>query len=142
MLTRSSLYILLVLLVAFTMTGCSHQQIRLGIVRHVPYYFQNNSLFGENKKLMEEKNEFILATGMIDTTDETPPIIVALICINRQTMQLNLVSRKKENNEFVTEYAGNGYTLLLSSLTDQWQLIISHGNVSSTYRVFGRTGYY
>ncbi len=86
---------------------------------------------------MEEKNEFILATGVIDTTDETPPIIVALICINRQTVQLNIVGSRKENNEFITEYAGNGYTLLLSS----GQFVIRHEKLSSTYQVFRQDGY-
>ncbi|MES2332792.1 MAG: hypothetical protein V4539_24500 [Bacteroidota bacterium] len=138
-------------MVLLTVSACTHHPIPLGIVRHVPIYFHNSMLFGENIKLMEEKNEFIVATGMIDTTDEYPPVKVAFISIDKQLMQLNFMETTKNGDEITNAYYANGFTLLVSftmeekedqkNIYEKAHLRIGNKDKHSEYIVFGKTGY-
>lgn len=144
---RYILFGLILLMVA----ACSRHPIPLGIVRHLPVYFHNSMLFGESTKLMEEKNEFLVATGSIDTTDEYPPIKVAFVSIDNRLMQFSYIESTKNGDETSNAYFANGYTLLVSYTIHKEEgdkytyenvhIRIGNKNRHSEYKVFGMRGY-
>jgi hypothetical protein len=108
-------------------------------------------LFGENIKSMEEKNAFIVATGLIDTTDEHPPVKVAFVCINNRLMELTFIEGTRNGDKITDAYYSNGFTLLVSttlskendpkSTYEKAHIRIGNKNGHSEYAVFGRPGY-
>ncbi len=132
-------------------TSCNNNSIPLGIVRNIPVYFKNNMLFGENIKTMEEKNAFIVATGLIDTTDEHPPIRVAFVSIDNRLLELTFIEGTRNGDKITDAYYSNGFTLLVSTVAgkaddpksryEKAHIRIGNKNGHSEYDVFGRPGY-
>lgn len=145
----ASVSVMLVISLAFL--SCSAKRVPLGIVRNIPVYFQNNLLFGEDTKSMEETNAFILATGKIDTTDEHPPMEVAFVSFDNKLMQLNLTENTRKGEKISRTYTANGLTLVLTYTLYQEgafnaSLINAHIAASykdrhSYYSVFIKKGY-
>ena len=152
--TKSSFLILLLTIGICIISSCSSHEIVLDKVSYIPYdyeYFHSNLHFGKEIKSMELKNEFILITGNIDTTSETPPLKMAFISINNKTIQLNFIKENIKSNQFSQEYAGNGYELFFRfpinlegdhSKFSISHLIIKHGKLKSEYDVFCESGYH
>ena len=138
-------------LILLEVSACSHRSIPLGIIRHIPVYFQNNMLFGENIKSMEERNAFIAATGLIDTTDEHPPVKVAYVSIDNRLIEFNFIEGHRNGDKITDTYYANGFTLSVSTLLSKEEdpkrryekahIRIGNKNGHSEYEVFGRPGY-
>ncbi|MES2371254.1 MAG: hypothetical protein V4557_01660 [Bacteroidota bacterium] len=132
--------------------SCSEKRVSLGIVRNIPVYFQNNLLFGERIKSMQEKNAFILATGQIDTTDEHPPTEVAFVSFDSKLIQLNLMEKTTTSEKVSKTYIGAGLTLLLTytihydgnfrASLQNAHIAVSYKNLHSDYAVFIKKGYF
>lgn len=127
-----------------SMNACKQHSIQLGIVRHTPVYMHNDKLYGENIKSMEEVNAFILATGAIDTTDEHPPVRIALISVNKKLLELHLSTDQRNG---LPVYEGDGYTLSFTDIkakddsSSEASFVISNKEKTSTYHVYGKRGY-
>lgn len=126
------------LLVAVSFFSCE-KAVKLNILRHLPHYFTNRALYGENEKAMQEKNAFILATGFIDTTDEIPPTEIALVSVNNRTIQLPLGYRIRNNDGVTEEYAAREFRIRLKMPSGS--LLVSDGKKKSAYTVFYHKGY-
>ncbi len=144
--------ILILLIGSIVFYACARPKPVLEIVRNTPNYFTNYRLFGVDPKLMNEKNEFILETGMIDTTTEHRPVNTAMICIGHKTTQLTLTDFKKAGDETFITYDGDGYTLILSFTNHQPQdnpygyekahISIRNGGSKTEYEVYSKAGYF
>lgn len=78
-------------------------------------------IFGHTLKAIEEENEILLQTGVIDTTDESPPIKTAIVHINNREVLLTFVKSEPMSTEANEIYKGNGYTLTLKYVEKQSQ---------------------
>jgi len=140
--------IFIILLISF---ACNHDKIILEKVSFLPDYFSSSKHFGKDIKSIDELNEFILVTGKIDTTSETPPLKLAIISVDNTKIFMHL-DKTTSNNEEVREiYSGNGYALSLiyrekkessHGLIYEGHLIIEHNSVKTEYNVVGTPGYY
>ncbi|MEO8173138.1 MAG: hypothetical protein ABI581_08650 [Sediminibacterium sp.] len=100
---------------------------------------------------MEEKNEFIVAVGTIDTTDEHPSVAVAFVSIDNQLIQLEFIEKTKTGDKTSVAYFGNGFTLLITYPIPQEidrTIIFKNAHVTiskkkrrSEYEVFSKQGY-
>jgi hypothetical protein len=140
----------IILLAGLLFCACKRRDIVLDITWHMPGYMENTGLFGEDIKAMEERNAFLLETGKIDTTDEHPPVKVALVSINKKMIQLYFVETFNKGKETVDAYYGAGYTMLLTyyktgTTTDnqyaKTHLTIRKGELRSEYTLFRKKGY-
>lgn len=59
-------------------------------------------------------NEILLPTGVLDTTDEQPPIKVAAINIKSKEVILKFVKSFKSNGETKEIYSTEGYHMVLT----------------------------
>jgi hypothetical protein len=141
---------LTVLLFVLTMSSCNNQKIVLDRVNFLPDYFTGTYHFGRDIKSIEEQNEYLLVTGKIDTTSETPPIKQGVIAIDKKKIYLDLIKSISINDMTFEEYSGNGYTLKLtykknnSELSSEGfpgTLTVRHGNFSSEYKIVGESGF-
>lgn len=140
-----------VLVICLAFSSCLRKHIPLGIIRNIPVYFKNNMLYGENIKSMEEKNAFIVATGLIDTTDEHPPVKVAYMSIDKRLMELTFIESIRNEDKITDAYFANGFTLLISTTIskendpgtryEKAHIRIGNKNGHSEYTVFGKQGY-
>jgi hypothetical protein len=71
-------------------------------------------VFADNSDAIDERNEIILQTGVIDTTDEQPPIKIAIINIDYKEVILTLKKSYAEKDISVEIYVGDNYNLTLS----------------------------
>ena len=140
-----------ILLAGLLLFSCGQKDIVLDVVRHPPNYIKNEGLFGEDIKSMEEKNTFIVETGKIDTTDEVPPLEIALINVQKKTTQLELTARAIDGNSTIETYSGSGFVLTIIGETAKKtgtgnyakaKLTITKGKQRSDYRVYRKTGYF
>jgi hypothetical protein len=137
------------LFIILTLSSCSNQ-IALDRVYFLPDYFTATYHFGRDIKSIEEKNEYLLVTGKIDTTSETPPINQGVISIDKKKIYLNLIKSLTTNSTTTEEYSGEGYNIKLSykksdlNLTSgqvSGSLTVRHGNLTSEYKIVGVNGY-
>lgn len=108
-------------------------------------------LYGENIKSMEEKNAFIVATGLIDTTDEHPPVKVAYVSIDNRLMEFIFIESTRNGDKITDTYYANGFTLSVSTTLskeddpksgyEKVRIRIGNKNGHSEYTVFGKSGY-
>jgi len=83
-------------------------------VRHSSELLSCDKIFAENLQAIEERNEILLQTGSIDTTDEQPPVKSAILTIDKNETILNLVNVTTTNKETIEKYKGNDYNLTLT----------------------------
>jgi hypothetical protein len=141
---------LLWLFAGYVLCSCNREKIILDKVRYLPDYMFIKNHFGTDLKSMEERNEFILVTGTIDTTTELPPADVAVIIINKQEQVLHRNKSTVTNNGFSEQYSGNGYTVSLYYTKSnkylftayEGKLMISKGLSATEYEIIGVDGYH
>jgi hypothetical protein len=56
-------------------------------------------MFGTDLNLLKSENAILVQTGLIDTTDEQPPIPVAIVIIDNKEIILRLISHNEFENE-------------------------------------------
>ena len=95
--------------------SCSgtNSSINVQIVRHSSELLSCDKIFADNLQAIEERNEILLQTGSIDTTDEQPPVKSAILTIDKNETILNLINVTTTNNETIEKYKGNDYNLTL-----------------------------
>src|SRR5580698_2007338 len=71
-------------------------------------------VFADNSDAIDERNEIILQTGAIDTTDEHPPVRAAILTIDNKEVILNLKNQVHQKDTSIEIYIGGGYTLTIS----------------------------
>ena len=88
--------------------SCSNSDINIQIVRHSAELLTCDKIFADNLQAVEERNEILLQTGSIDTTDEQPPIKSAILTIGKNEIILTLINATtidKETIENIKEMA-------------------------------------
>ena len=145
--SRIGLVIILTVLLGLT---CKHRQIVLDHVSDLPEYFLEAYRFGMDLRSVSELKEFILVTGRIDTTSESPPLRLAVIAVDHRKIFLRLSKAKVSNDKITEKYTGNGYVLDLSYTEKHIQnhspiyegyFVIEQDNNRSQYEVVGTSGY-
>jgi hypothetical protein len=68
-------------------------------------------MFGTDINSLWLENTVLLQTGLVDTTDEDPPIPVAIVIINHKEIILRLVSKSEVKNTTSRLYQEDGYKL-------------------------------
>ena len=141
---------LAIILTAFLGLKCNHRQIVLDHVSELPENFLEAYRFGLDLRSVSELKEFILVTGRIDTTSESPPLRLAVIAIDHHKIFLRLSKTKVNNDKTTEKYTGNGYVLDLSYTEKQIQnhspifegyFVIEQDSNRSQYEVVGISGY-
>jgi len=94
--------------------SCSDNSFNVQVVRHSSELLKCDKIFADNLKAIEERNEILLQTGSIDTTDEQPPIKSAIVTIDKNEVALTLIKATTLNKEIIERYEGQGYTLTLT----------------------------
>ena len=142
---------LIIVLLAGTTWQCKRHQIILDKVSDLPEYFFEGYHFGADLRSIVELNEFILVTGKIDTTSESPPLRLAVIAIDHKKIFLHLAKTRTMNEETNEKYSGDGYILNLTYKEKHIQnhspiyegyFVIEQDNNRSQYEVVGTSGYY
>jgi len=110
--------------------SCSDSNLNVQIVRHSSELLTCDKIFADNLKAIEERNEILLQTGAIDTTDEQQPIKSAIVTINKIEIALTLQNSATTNNETIETYKGHGYdlTLTFKSTIGQYNKLVYTGN--------------
>ena len=132
--------------VLFQLASCTRQDISLQVVRETSELIHAKIYYGTSFKRLDEENEILIQTGLIDTTDEHPPIDVAIIHVNNKEIVLTRSKEIQSADLNTKEYRGEGYHLILTfskSLEDnitvyEGKCIISKGNLKSDYKIVGR----
>jgi len=106
------LYILFFML-CYSCSG-TNNSINVQIVRHSSELLGCDKIFADNLQAIEERNEILLQTGSIDTTDEQPPVKSAILTIDKNETILTLIDVTTTNKETIEKYQGNGYNLTLT----------------------------
>jgi hypothetical protein len=142
---------LFIVLLAGTTLQCKRHQIVLDKVSDLPEFFFEGYHFGTDLRSIAELNEFLLVTGKIDTTSESPPLRLAVIAIDHKKIFLRLAKTQTVNDLTTEKYAGDGYVLNLSYKEKHIQnhspiyegfFVIEQDNNRSQYEVVGTSGYY
>ncbi|HLK29257.1 MAG TPA: hypothetical protein VKT28_11820 [Puia sp.] len=102
--------------------------------------------YGNNAKKLYEENEILIQTGLIDTTDEQPPIDAAIIKIDNKEIILTKMKETKSGNLNIKEYAGEQYHLTITDSEKkednetmyESDCIVTIGNLKSEYKLTGR----
>ena len=152
-----------ILLIAFALTivtACNRQKIVLQKVQWLPDYFSESQHFGSSFKSLEERNEFLVVTGRIDTTTEVAPQILAVIMVGKKEIFLDLIKWEKNNGAVKRFYKGSGYELILTDrekkdemritsvgipfekISYEGSAVIKQGNDESVYKLVGVPGYH
>lgn len=131
----------------FLLLSCNNDQLTLEGIRYTPEYFLNSIVWGENETAIKMKNEYLLETGVIDTTSETPPIKVAFIAMQNKTIQLNFQKQDLSSNKIIETYIGNDYTLILTknkkiNSNDDYKalVVVSKSGLTAEYELIGKNG--
>ena len=130
-------------------SSCKKGNIILDKVYNVPGFIYARNHFGNDIKSMEERNHFILITGIIDTTSEKEPEYIAIIQLNKRPLYLKRTKENVSKNKTEEKYEGEGYELLLNYEKVHKYLFTSYiGEISirnatgkSVYSVEGVDGY-
>ncbi|HLY71698.1 MAG TPA: hypothetical protein VKR53_18320 [Puia sp.] len=88
-------------------------------VKHSSPLLHCEKIFADNTDAIDERNEILLQTGVIDTTDELPPIETAIINIDNEEIILTLKKSYTENGYSIEKYSGQNYDLTLTYKRDQ-----------------------
>jgi hypothetical protein len=127
-----------------------HEEITLEKVSDLPEYFSEAYHFGKDIRSIEELNDFLLVTGRIDTTSESPPLRLAVIVVGHTKVFLNFRKAQVNHDEITERYSGNGYDLILvykekhirnHSPIYEGYFVIRRDNNKSQYEVVGTSGY-
>ena len=71
-------------------------------------------VFAEDLKRMDEENEILLQTGILDTTNEHPPLRVAIVYVGKNMVTLIFEKSYKSGAEISEVYKAEGYNLRLT----------------------------
>ncbi len=152
--------ILFILFIAAITSACHKQKIVLQKVQWLPDYFSESQHFGSSFKSLEERNEFLIVTGKIDTTTEVAPQILAVIMVDKKEIFLDLIKWEKNNGAVKRFYKGSGYELILTDrekkdemritsvgipfekISYEGTAVVKHGNDESEYKLAGEPGYH
>ena len=130
-----------------SVTSCSHS-FNLDPVRQSSNILTCQKTFATSIKSLEEENEILLQTGIVDTSDEVQPVQSAIISINKTEIILNLESAHNKNDERVELYKSKGYVLTLTYKESknkfgnsiyEGHAEITDSNVSESYSLEGKT---
>jgi len=93
--------------------ACSNHPSNLGYIRNVniPYYVSSSILWGDDAESTTKLNKYRIIRGVIDTTDENPPIHIAMIQVNHASVQMDLIKRDTSDNKIIEEYKSSEYYL-------------------------------
>ena len=145
---KSCSFILLPIVALFSITSCNSHSIEIEIARQSSELNQCEYIFGEDLNTLKLENAILLQTGTIDTTDEQPPILVAIVLLNKKETILKLASHSEVGNETTETYEGEGYKLTLhynKQITEhdetifKGKLLIEFKNLKSEYKIEGTT---
>jgi len=95
------------------MYSCLHHT-GLQVVRESSNLLKCEKIFADNLAAIDENNEILLQTGVVDTTDEHPPIRTAIIHIDDKEVFLIFERSGMKNAEISEVYKGGGYKLTLT----------------------------
>ena len=95
------------------LTCCSHS-IKVDVTRQSSELNHCEYIFGTDLNTLKFENAILLQTGVVDTTDEQPPIPVAIVIIDKKEVILKLLSQHGVENDTSRIYKGEGYTLDLT----------------------------
>jgi len=109
--TKLKLHCIIYFLLSYS---CSGNSFNVQVVRHSSELLKCDKIFANNLKAIEERNEILLQTGSIDTTDEQSPIKSAIVTIDKNEIALTLIKATTLNKETTERYQGKGYTLILT----------------------------
>jgi len=130
--------------------NCKHHQVNLDAVSDLPEYFSYTFRFGRTLQSTQEK-QFVLVTGRIDTTSESPPLHLAVIAVDRRNIFLRLQKAKSANDEVNERYSGEGYHLDLlykekhvpnHSPIYEGYFVVEKDDSKTQYEVVGTSGNY
>ena len=142
---------LVIFLIGWMGLDCNHEEIVLDKVSDLPEYFSENYHFGKDLRSIVELNDFILVTGRIDTTSESPPLRLAVISVDHKKLFLPLRKTRTKNDEINENYSGNGYSINLVFKEKRIQnhspiyegyFVVEHSRLKSNYNIVGVSGYY
>jgi hypothetical protein len=137
---------LLYVLTTVLMAACSHHPV-YQVVRESSPLLLCQKIFASDLDAIEERNEILLQTGVIDTTDEQAPIKSAILHIDNQELVLTYDKSYGTNQETVEIYSGGGFHLVLTyeeikkvgpHTIFQGHFVIWNKNFKSEFDIFGR----
>src|ERR1043165_2711194 len=104
----------LIFLIVLAAWQCTHhKEIVLEQVVDLPENFSENIHFGKDLQSIQKLKQFVLITGRIDTTSESPPPRKAVIMIDHKRLFLPLRKSVVTGDEINERYRGAGYDLSL-----------------------------
>ena len=101
-------------LVIIFICSCTNKNPNVEIVRHSSHLLNCEKIFADDLKAIEERNEILLQTGVIDTTDEHLPIRTAIVNIDKNEVELTFEKSYSIQKETTEIYKGSGYVLTLT----------------------------
>ncbi len=133
------------ILIFIQIISCKQQDIKLQVMRGTSELIHASICYGISSTKLYEENEILIQTGLIDTTDEQPPIHAAIIKVNNKEIVLTLIKDNNSENPDVKEYAGEQFHLTLkdsekkegNKITYESDCVITNGNLKSDYRLIG-----
>jgi hypothetical protein len=117
------------LLICCFIDACSNSP-NIQIVRQSSNLLHCEKIFAQDLEAIEERNEILLQTGSIDTTDEQAPIKTAILRIDNADVILSLFRSYSQDNKTIEIYAGANYSLTLTYTQekDNQGKLTYHGN--------------
>ena len=148
---NTRIYLLMVFLtISIISFRCIHHEIILDNVSDLPENFIETYHFGKDLTSINDSKKFVLITGRIDTTTDSPPLHLAIVSVAHHKFFLKLLKTNSKDDAMTEKYAGNGYSLDLTYREKHIQdhspiyegyFIIRHTNNRSQYEVVGSSVY-
>lgn len=109
------------LIIALFTASCSNKTVILEKINSfdLPAYFSSSTLFGYDKEQMLKTNHFVIVLGRIDTTNETKPIEIAFIKVNKQLIELHFVKAGFSSSGIYNEFANKDFRLQIDFEREQ-----------------------
>jgi len=139
-----------IVLISLIGLNCRHHKVHLDLVSDLPEYFSYTFRFGTTLQSTQAK-QFLLVTGRIDTTSESPPLHLAVIAVDHQNIFLRLQKAKSTTDEVNEKYSGDGYRLDLMykekhvpnhSPIYEGYFVVEKNDGETQYEVVGTSGNY
>ena len=147
---RNSLKYFALVIVLFT-ASCSNKTVILEKINSfdLPAYFSSSILLGYDKEQMLKTNHFVIVLGRIDTTNETKPIEIAFIKVNKQLIELHFVKTGLSSSGIYNEFANKDFSLQINFEREPQQNSHCKGEYKLTTKgyseqekIYGIGGYY
>jgi hypothetical protein len=111
--------IILVGFAAIFFVRCSNKDLNIENVNRSSDLIKCEKIFGSSLKDLEENNNILLQTGLLDTTTEHSPVQCADILIDKKEIILPLKSTKVVDDVTSEEFSDKFYKLTLISTKKQ-----------------------